>query len=692
MLGFSSKQLGWVGAAILLLGMTSTASAAWNPETELQQIREEIRQSGADWVAVHTSVSDLPPDQKAAMLGARFDPESWKELSIGTVVAANPRDIPASWDWRAMNGMTGVRNQGGCGSCWSFGATGAFESMIRIYRGDTFDLSEQQGLVCSEGGGSCSGGFSTYVANMQMTMGQVTESCMPYTGNDAGACIDYSCDSVDRIRGYLSVPNDEAALKTAIMTGPLAVNLFAPNSLFYYGGGCFQYTGNDPINHCVVMCGWNDAACSGQGAWLIKNSWGSWGEGGYGWIRMGDCRLGEGAILLDYLPTPVRLAFDAVEVADGGNGFLDAGESTQLRITLKNFGRLPATGVTAFLSTTTAGVTILDNQASFPDIPAGGSGVSAAPNFTVQVGPGTVGVVTFDLTINSAQTPNQASSFPLLLGPSDVFYAAGFEADAQSWTHGGTNDDWRRATPGTRAGKIDPRAAARGTACFGNDLSETGSAWNNLYAVNSDSWLESPAIDCSGKSHVYLAFRRWLTVQRRPSDYARLFVNGTEIFGNPTMVHFVDGAWQEVIYDISALADNNPSVTIRYTLKSSGNIEFGGWNIDDVRLMVPTGNPAGVADLPSPGALLEIATYPNPFNPIVNLRVMLPEPGHPVVRVHDAGGRLIRTIDMGAQPAGTGVTSWNGTDDRGHLLPGGIYYLNVALGGREVQSRVVMLK
>jgi C1A family cysteine protease len=686
-------HVGWISAAILLLGAMAPAGAAWDPDAELQQIRQEIRQSGADWVADHTSVSDLTPEQKAAMLGARFDPESWKEMSIGTVVAANPRDIPASWDWRAMNGMTGVRNQGGCGSCWSFGATGAFESMIRIYRGETFDLSEQQGLVCSEGGGSCAGGFSTSVANLQATMGQVTESCMPYTGNDGSACIDYSCDSVDRIRGYLNVPNDEASLKTAIMTGPLAVNLFAPNSLFYYSGGCFSYSGIDPINHCVVLCGWNDAACSGQGAWLIKNSWGGgWGEGGYGWIRMGDCRVGDGAILLDYVPTPVRLAFDAVEILDGANGFLDAGETTQLRITLKNFGRLTATGVSAFLSTTTTGVTVVDNQAGFPDIPAGATGVSAGPNFTVQIAPGTTGVIAFDLTIHSSQMQNQPSSFPVLLGPSEVFYSSGFETGNEGWTHGGTADDWRRAIPGTRAGKIDPRAAARGSYCFGNDLSESGSAWNNLYAPSEDSWLQSPAIDCSGKSHVYLAFRRWLTVQRRPSDYTRLYVNGTEIFVNPILVPTVDDAWQEVLYDISALADGNPNVTLRFTLKSSGNIEYGGWTIDDVRLIVPTGNPAGVSDLPAPGARLEVATYPNPFNPMVNFRVILPESGRPVVRIHDAAGRLVRTIDMGLQPAGTGMTSWNGSDERGHALPGGIYYVTVAVGGREVQSRVVMLK
>jgi hypothetical protein len=523
-------------------------------------------------------------------------------------------------------------------------------------------------------------------------MGQVYETCMPYTGNDASACVDDECDSVDRIRGYLNVDNEEVALKTALLTGPLSVGIFASNAFFYYTGGCFQYSGNDAPNHCVTLCGWDDNACSGQGAWLIKNSWGAgWGLSGFGWVRMGDCHLGESAVLIDYVPTPVRLGFDAYEVVDNGNHFLDAGETTQLRITLRNYGRNTATGVTAFLSTATAGVTIVDNQATFPDMVAGATGVSASPNFTVQLAPGTAGVILFDLTINSTQVQNQSSSFPLLVGPSEAFYSAGFEADAEGWTTGGTASDWRRGSlAGTKSARPDPRYAARGSFCFGNDLNEAGS-YNTIYANNQDSWLESPAIDCSGKENVYLAFRRWLTVQKRPSDFARIYINGTEIWSNPILVHTVGDQWEEVMYDISAYADNNPAVRIKFNMRSSATISFGGWNIDDVRLMAPTGNPAATPD-PKPIAGLDITTYPNPSTSVVNLRVTVPsEGGVPAIRIFDAGGRLVRTIDMGAVGAGVHRTTWNGMDDQGHRLAAGLYLLKVSLDGNETSSRLLVL-
>lgn len=682
-----------VAVAAIPFQEVRASDPGWNPDAELARIQSEIQKNGWTWEARHTPVSDLTPEQKQGMLGGLYDEKKWMEGSSGSILPENPRDLPSSLDWRSLGGMTSVRNQGSCGSCWCFGTTAAFESMIKIYAGLTFDLSEQQALVCSEGSLGCQGGYASSVANMQATMGQVAESCMPYTGNDAAACVDDECDSVDRIHGYISVTNEQTALKTALLTGPLAVCLYAPDALFWYGGGCFSYSGTGPINHLVCLCGWDDSKCSGQGAWLIKNSWGSgWGEGGYGWIRYGDLQLGYGAVLLDYTPQPVRLGYDSAEVVDGGNSALDPGETAQLRVTLRNYGRNNATGITAYLTTTTPGVTIVDGVATLPDIPAQGRGTTVDPNFTVRVAPGTTGVITFDLTINSAQLANQASSFPMLIGETEAFYTADFETGDQGWTHGGTGDDFRRAAlTGTKPGKPDPRFAAGGTYCFGNDLNETGSQWNTLYNPLEDCWLQSPAIDCSGKEHVYLAFRRWLTVQRRPSDYVRLFVGGTEVWGNPTMVPFVDDEWEEVLYDISAIADGNPALTIKFALKSSGSIEYGGWNIDDVRLIVPRGNPTGVeADPASAG--LELTSYPNPFSPIVNIRLRLPQEADPCIRIYDAAGRMVRTLNLGHLGVGLHRAVWNGADETGHRLPGGMYFVKASIGGREVQSRVLMVR
>ena len=92
-------------------------------------------------------------------------------------VLLNPEEY---FDWRIMGGVTPVKDQGACGSCWDFAATGAFESAILIGDAVEWDLSEQQVLSCNTGGSSCSGGWMEDAYNLFMGYGAVEESCMPY--------------------------------------------------------------------------------------------------------------------------------------------------------------------------------------------------------------------------------------------------------------------------------------------------------------------------------------------------------------------------------------------------------------------------------------------------------------------------------------------------------------------------------
>jgi cathepsin L len=698
-----SKQHLWLRdtlATILWFGLLGFATAAsaddWSEEAELNQIQQKIEETGASWTADYTSVSHYPPEVRQQMLGGRPTPEEIRLKYANGEVEALPREeLPASWDWRALGGMTGVRQQGGCGSCWAFGGTGAFESIIKIYKGESHNLSEQQILLCNEMGAGCDGGYAEAAYWVQMTMGQVAEADMPYTGTDTGACTDHMYDSVERHQGYSIVAYQEAALKTAIMTAPISANLHAPNSLFYYNGGCFSYDDYGAINHCVVMCGWDDNACSGQGAWLIKNSWGAgWGEGGYGWIRYGDCMLGQGANLIDYTPSyDVLLGYDAVEVLGGnGNGVLDPGETANLRVTLKNYGRGPGSSIAATLSSGNPLVQVIDAAADFPNIDVWESAASIAPDFEVTANVGASGLVEMTLTISCAEEGERTSTFPLFIGPIETVYQEDFESGMNGWSAGGTQNDWRVNDSGQKHGKPDPFGPSAGSTCLGNDLNG-GYPMNILYENNADNYILSPAIDCSGQEGVHLSFRRWLSVEEGIYDNAWLSVNGTTLFENPANGAFFDVAWEQIVYDISSIADNNPSVRIRFDLESDGGLRFGGWAIDDMRLFVP-GMPAASIDEGGVAPIrLSLRPMENPYRPGTVMQLALPNPGgEATIAIVDATGRRVQSLEPGHLSAGIHPVIWDGLDRSGRSVPAGIYFLQTLLGDERASTRIVMIR
>jgi C1A family cysteine protease len=84
-------------------------------------------------------------------------------------------------DWTTKGGVTPVRNQGACGSCWAFSALGAMESAYSI-KGKTYDLSEQQLVDCSKNYGNkgCGGGWMSSAFQYILAKNITSEKAYPY--------------------------------------------------------------------------------------------------------------------------------------------------------------------------------------------------------------------------------------------------------------------------------------------------------------------------------------------------------------------------------------------------------------------------------------------------------------------------------------------------------------------------------
>lgn len=417
------------------------APRASAPDLEIEALQREIDANGYNWTAQRNWTTDLSDEEFQALLGARVPPEVERRFArLDRSSFPIARDLPSSFDWRTLGGVSAVRNQGGCGSCWDFAGVAAVESQVLINEAIEYDLSEQQVLSCETPGTGCSGGWYSWAWGYLRDHGAVLETCMPYQANDDIPCADAPCTKYATVRDWIDVPNDVDAIKTAILAAPVATSFRAYSDFSSYSSGCYEHAGDDPINHAVLIVGWDDAACSGQGAWLCKNSWGSsWGSlGGFFWIKYGTCNIGTSTqLVLYYDGDEVVYAGNALDDSSGDDdGRADPGEAIDLTVELRNDILAPTrTGVQATLSTANPHVTVLQGVSSYGSMDAGET-AGGAPAFGAaidQFAPAGE-VAEFVLSITADGGYAAADTFEVTLGPIPVLLVDDDEGEGtQRW-------------------------------------------------------------------------------------------------------------------------------------------------------------------------------------------------------------------------------------------------------------------
>jgi cathepsin L len=270
--------------------------------------RFEIFKQNLDLIELHNSrgetstmgvnqYADMTSDEFAAKMNG-FRAGLKKVNKVATFTEAEMERAAAvnaagdALDWRTQGAVTAIKDQGQCGSCWSFSATGSVEGAVFLKRGGKLiSLSEQQLMDCStsEGDNSCEGGLMDNAFQYILdNKGICAEADYPYVAKDE-AC-KKGCSVVSTISGFVDVPTDpsnpknETGLMAAVMKGPVSIAIEADQPVFqlYTGGVISSPACGTNLDHGVLIVGFNTDTTTGQDYWLVKNSWGpKWGENGY---------------------------------------------------------------------------------------------------------------------------------------------------------------------------------------------------------------------------------------------------------------------------------------------------------------------------------------------------------------------------------------------------------------------------
>lgn len=238
-------------------------------------------------------------------------------LGVQHSILAECDDLPAEFDLRDFGVVPPIKDQGSCGSCWSFSETASLESAFAT-SGRMLNLSEQQLVSCDRANYGCMGGYLNGF-DYQISKGQALETDFPYIGSNGRCKSGLSVAAKGTSFAYVGASNRRATEREVMCA--LYKSHTIPWITVSAGGGnwnsppssddgIFTRCGNGQTNHAVGLIGWKTV--DGKVYMKMRNSWGKWGntagkpgaEKGYALMPLGCDNLGEEVayIMTDSMP------------------------------------------------------------------------------------------------------------------------------------------------------------------------------------------------------------------------------------------------------------------------------------------------------------------------------------------------------------------------------------------------------
>jgi len=194
--------------------------------------------------------------------------------------SSGSRSLASSVDWVVAGGVTPVKDQASCGSCWAFTVTGALEGAVFAATGQLVSMSEEQFLDCDRYDHGCQGGNMARAMLWAQGSTLCTETQYPYAGGSPTPCASSGCNGLPQgcVTGMGVAGSGDQGLAAAVAGRPVSIAVAGDVLAGYRSGVVYMTTpcSLPMVNHGVVVVGYT------PDYWRVKNSWGAgWGEGGY---------------------------------------------------------------------------------------------------------------------------------------------------------------------------------------------------------------------------------------------------------------------------------------------------------------------------------------------------------------------------------------------------------------------------
>ncbi|KAF2070600.1 hypothetical protein CYY_008076 [Polysphondylium violaceum] len=255
-------------------------------------------EAGSATILGLTDFADLSNEEyRQTYLGITYEAEESDEQLFDQADAAA---YPNHLDWRVRGAVSHVKDQGRCGSCWSFSTSGAIEGANFISTGKMTTLSEQQLIDCSKkyGNHGCNGGLMEPTFQYVIDAGGImTEESYPYTAKDTSSCLFSKKSAAATMSAIGNVTRmSENSLLQAVQDAPIAVAIDAGQRSFQlYKSGVYvePACSSRRLNHAVLLVGYGQDQSSNSDYWIVKNSWATtWGNEGYIFMSKGSNMCG----------------------------------------------------------------------------------------------------------------------------------------------------------------------------------------------------------------------------------------------------------------------------------------------------------------------------------------------------------------------------------------------------------------